>query len=145
MIGGVSRLVAVVLSATATGAGAAAAIIAAAATGPRAAVAAAASVTVVQLVVAGIARSTALAEVGREAASAATAATAAAAASGEARQEITTGVTRGAGVRSVATGRRTRLGSFPLPAAVSRRRRGGGGFLKMPVRTLSTRVRAILV
>ncbi len=144
MIGGVSRLVAVVVAAATTGAGAVAAIIAAAVTGTRAAVAAAASVTVVRLVVAGFTRSTALAEVGREAAPAATAATAAAAAAGEAGQEITTGVARRAGGRSVATGRRTGLGSLPLPAAVSRRRRGGG-FLKLPVRTLSTKVRAILV
>ncbi len=137
MIGGVDRLVAAVVAASATGAGA----VAAASTGPRAVVAAAAGVAVVQLVVAGIARRTALAEAGKEDASAATAS---AAAAGEAGQEITTRVTRGAGRRSVATGRRTGLGSLPLPSAVSRRRRGGG-FLKLPVRTLSTKVRAILV
>jgi hypothetical protein len=74
MIEGVNRLVAVVVAATATGAGAVAAIIAAAASGPRAAVAAAAGVTVVQLVVAGVAGPSALAEVCWEATSAATAA-----------------------------------------------------------------------
>ena len=92
-----------------------------------------AGVAVVQLVVVGIAGTSALAEVGREATSAATAA----AAAGEAGQEVLTRVSRGAGGRSVATGRGAGLSAFPLPAAVSRRRRGGG-FLKLPVRTLST-------
>jgi hypothetical protein len=122
MIEGMSWLVAVVVAARA---GAVAAIIAAAASRPRAAVAATAGVTVVLLVVVGVAGTSALAEVGREAPSAATAAAAAAATAGESGQKVPTRVSRGAGGRSMATGRGGGIRAFPLPAAVSCRQGGG--------------------
>ncbi len=107
-----SRLVAAVVAASAAGAGSIPAGVTAAASGLRVTAAVAAGAPGIELVVAGVESGVGapLAEVGGKA----TPATAATAAAGEDRRVVATRVAGRAAGRSVAAGRRTRLGMFPL-------------------------------